>query len=122
MRVDDFLARQEDRLQIGSERAGTRDSARSHHAGLRRPVSRIDRGNEPGTVEIYITHYGAAQLPTKTKGGSPEDWQWQATPPNPELEAEFLSRIMVRFGTPTEVAAAAVTTTQQPVAPRAHIE
>jgi outer membrane protein assembly factor BamC len=84
--------------------------------------TRIERGNEPGTVEIYITHYGAAQLPTKTKGGSPEDWQWQATPPNPELEAEFLSRIMVRFGTPTEVAAAAVTTAQQPLAPRAHIE
>src|SRR5438105_6995281 len=46
--------------------------------------TRIERGNESGTVEIYITHYGAAQLPTKTKGGSPEDWQWQATPPNPE--------------------------------------
>ena len=84
--------------------------------------TRIERGSEPGTVEIYVTHYGAAQLPTKTKGGSPEDWQWQATPPNPELEAEFLSRIMVRFGTPTQVAAAAVATPQQPPAPRARIE
>jgi outer membrane protein assembly factor BamC len=72
-------------------------------------------------VEIYVTHYGAAQLPTKTKGGSPEDWQWQATPPNPDLEAEFLSRIMVSFGTPTEVATAAVAAAQ-PVPPRARIE
>jgi outer membrane protein assembly factor BamC len=83
--------------------------------------TRIERGTEPGTVEIYVTHYGAAQLPTKTKGGSPEDWQWQATPPNPDLEAEFLSRIMVSFGTPTEVATAAVAAAQ-PVPPRARIE
>ena len=82
--------------------------------------TRIERGSEPGTVEIYVTHYGAAQLPTKTKGASPEDWVWQPTPPNPELEAEFLSRIMARFGTPTEVASAAVAGT--PEAPRARIE
>ena len=70
--------------------------------------TRIERGSEPGTVEIYISHQGAAQLPTKTKGGSPEDWVWQPTPPDPELEAEFLSRLMVRFGTPTDVATTAV--------------
>jgi outer membrane protein assembly factor BamC len=33
---------------------------------------------------------------------------WQPTPPDPELEAEFLSRLMVRFGTPTDVAVTAV--------------
>ena len=82
--------------------------------------TRIERGSEPGTVEIYVTHYGAAQMPTKTKGGSPEDWVWQPTPPNPELEAEFLSRIMMRFGTPTEVASAAVA--GAPATPRARIE
>ena len=83
--------------------------------------TRIERGSEPGTVEIYITHKGAAQLPTKTKGGSPEDWVWQTTPPNPELEAEFLSRLMVRFGTPEPAAATAVAgLSTQP--PRARIE
>jgi outer membrane protein assembly factor BamC len=70
--------------------------------------TRIERGIEPGTVEIYISHQGAAQLPTKNKGGSPEDWVWQPTPPDPELEAELLSRLMVRFGTPADVAASAV--------------
>ena len=83
--------------------------------------TRIEHGSEPGTVEIYITHKGAAQLPTKTKGGSPEDWVWQTTPPNPELEAEFLSRLMVRFGTPEPAAATAVAgLSTQP--PRARIE
>jgi len=63
--------------------------------------TRIERGTEPGTVEIYISHRGAAQLPTKTdKGGVGEDWTWQQVPPNPELEAEFLSRLMTAFGTP----------------------
>ena len=70
--------------------------------------TRIERGSEQGTVEIYISHRGSAQVPTKTKGGSPEDWQWQPAPPNPELEAEFLQRIMVKLGTPQAQAAAAV--------------
>jgi outer membrane protein assembly factor BamC len=70
--------------------------------------SRIERGTEPGTVEIYISHRGAAQLPSKTSGGSPEDWNWQILPPNPELEAEFLERLMLAFGTPAPKAAEAV--------------
>jgi outer membrane protein assembly factor BamC len=82
--------------------------------------TRIERGTEPGTVEVYITHYGAEQVATKTKGGSPEDWQWMPTPPNPELEAEFLARAMVKFGTATEVAQAAVAAPTQP--PRARVE
>jgi len=83
--------------------------------------TRLEYGSEPGTVEIYITHKGAAQLPTKTKGGSPEDWTWQTTPPNPELESEFLSRLMIRFGTTPPAAATAVAgLAAQP--PRARIE
>ena len=32
--------------------------------------TRIERGTEPGTVEIFISHRGAAQQPTKTNKGS----------------------------------------------------
>jgi outer membrane protein assembly factor BamC len=86
--------------------------------------SRIEQGSEPGTVEIYITHYGAVQVATKpdsrlTKSG--DDFQWQPTPPDPELEAEFLSKLMLKFGTAPPVAAAAVAALPtQPV--RARIE
>ncbi|TMG84455.1 MAG: outer membrane protein assembly factor BamC [Betaproteobacteria bacterium] len=62
--------------------------------------SRIERGSEPGTVEIYISHRGAQQIPTKYTQGAGEDWVWAATPPNPELEAEMLGRLMLAFGTP----------------------
>jgi outer membrane protein assembly factor BamC len=74
--------------------------------------TRIERGTEPGTVEIYISHRGAAQLPTKTNKGTAEDFQWQATPSNPGLEAEFLSRMMVAFGASEEKASEAVAAVQ----------
>jgi outer membrane protein assembly factor BamC len=71
--------------------------------------TRIERGSEPGTVEIYVSHRGSEQKPMKTgSGGSPEDWNWTPTPPNPQLEAEFLERLMVALGTPAPAAAQAV--------------
>ena len=83
--------------------------------------TRIERGTEPGTVEIYISHRGAAQLPTKNDHGVPEDFVWQPVPPNPELEAEFLGRLMIAFGTPEPQATQALVTVAK--APdRAHIE
>jgi outer membrane protein assembly factor BamC len=60
--------------------------------------SRIERGTEPGTVEIFISHRGAAQLPARIKEGAGEDYQWRETPPDPALEAEFLARLMIAFG------------------------
>jgi outer membrane protein assembly factor BamC len=72
--------------------------------------SRIERGTEPGTVEIFVSHRGAAQLPTKLSQGVGEDWNWTLVPPNPELEAEFLERLMLAFGTPAPQAAEAVAT------------
>jgi outer membrane protein assembly factor BamC len=71
--------------------------------------TRIERGSEPGTVEIYISHRGAEQRPMKTgQGGSPEDWTWTPSPPNPQLEAEFLERLLVAIGTPAQAATQAV--------------
>ncbi len=88
--------------------------------------TRIERGNEPGTVEIYISHRGAEQVPTgyiDNRQNSPSGFTWAVTPPDPGLEAEMLSRLMIRFGTPPPEATAAV---QPPVAPagteRARVE
>ena len=71
--------------------------------------SRIERGTEPGTIDIFVSHRGAAQLPTKISQGAGEDWVWTPMPPNPEIEAEFLERLMLAFGTPAPQAAQAVT-------------
>jgi outer membrane protein assembly factor BamC len=71
--------------------------------------TRIERGSEPGTVEIYISHRGSEQRPMKiSQGGSPEDWTWTPSPPNPQLEAEFLERLMLALGTPAPVVAQAL--------------
>src|SRR5437667_1020768 len=82
--------------------------------------SRIERGSEAGTIEIYISHRGAEQVATKKSQGLGEDWVWAASPPNPELEAEMLSRLMLAFGTPAAKAEQAVAGTIAP--DRARIE
>lgn len=60
--------------------------------------TRVERGSEPGTVEIYLSHRGMEQLPTTTTGGSPAAFAWAVLPPNPGLESEFLTRLLIRFG------------------------
>jgi outer membrane protein assembly factor BamC len=71
--------------------------------------SRIERGAETGTIEIYLSHRGMEQVPTgKIDGSSPAAFAWALMPPNPDLEAEMLTRLMVRFGTSEPQAVAAV--------------
>ena len=84
--------------------------------------ARVERGAEPGTVEIYIAHRGMEQVPTaKIDNSSPAAFAWALMPPNPSLEAEMLTRLMVKFGTSEPQAAAAVAqSTAQP--DRARVE
>ncbi|MEO8754520.1 MAG: outer membrane protein assembly factor BamC, partial [Casimicrobiaceae bacterium] len=71
--------------------------------------TRIERGAEAGTVEIFISHRGMEQVPTgKIDNSSPAAFAWAVMPPNPSLEAEMLTRLMMKFGTPEPVARAAV--------------
>jgi outer membrane protein assembly factor BamC len=71
--------------------------------------TRIERGAEPGTVEVFISHRGMEQVPTgKIDNSSPAAFVWAVMPPNPSLEAEMLTRLMMKFGTPEPMARAAV--------------
>lgn len=60
--------------------------------------TRVERGNEPGTVEIYVSHRGMEQMPTAMSDHAPVAFAWAVLPPNPDLEAELLTRMLVRFG------------------------
>ena len=84
--------------------------------------TRIERGAEQGTVEIYISHRGMEQVPTgKIDNSSPAAFAWAVMPPNPGLEAEMLTRLMTKFGAPESEARTAVV--QAAIAPeRARIE
>lgn len=56
--------------------------------------TRLERGSN-GTTEIYISHRGAEEVLT---GTDKETTVWTARPSDPDLEAEFLSRLMVALG------------------------
>ena len=60
--------------------------------------TRLERGAD-GTTEIYISHRSAQEVLT---GSNKETTVWTPRPADPELEAEFLSRLMARFGVETE--------------------
>ena len=57
--------------------------------------TRLERGVEPGTTEIYVSHRGMEEVYVTAEQ---EKTMWQPRPPDPGLEAEMLGRLMARFG------------------------
>ena len=70
--------------------------------------TRIERGIEPGTVEIFISARAMEQVPTTTIDHAGAAFVWAVVPPNPEVEAEMLTRMMMKFGAPETAARTAV--------------
>jgi outer membrane protein assembly factor BamC len=69
--------------------------------------TRIERGNEPGTVDIYVRIAGRNRFPpARSTMSRRRASRGQVMPPDPGLEAEMLARLMLRFGA-TEAQAAA---------------
>ena len=64
--------------------------------------TRLERTPTGGT-EVYISHRGMMELYVSEER---TQTMWQPRPADPELEAEFLRRLMVRLGTPEEQAKA----------------
>ncbi len=63
--------------------------------------TRLERGAQSGTTEIYISHRGMEEVYiTKDQ----DQLRWQPRKPDPDLEAEMLRRMMVRFGVDGEQA------------------
>jgi outer membrane protein assembly factor BamC len=74
--------------------------------------TRLERGSEPGTTEIYISHRGMEEVYTTS---AHEQTKWQPRPPDPDLEAEMLRRLMLSFGVKQERAKADIAAAQAPV-------
>lgn len=66
--------------------------------------TRLER-NAKGETEIFISHRGMEEVTTKDSA------VWQPRASDPELENEFLRRLMVKLGTPVAEAAAQVAQT-----------
>jgi outer membrane protein assembly factor BamC len=58
--------------------------------------TRLDRSADGKATEVYITHRGMVEV--FVGPATDVDTRWQPRPPDPELEAEFMRRLMVRFG------------------------
>ena len=62
--------------------------------------TRLERTASGGT-EIFISHRGMIEVVTSSSGTSTST-AWQSRPADPELEAEFLRRLMVQLGVSQE--------------------
>lgn len=72
--------------------------------------TRLERSASGGT-EIYVSHRGMIEVYATNQK---DQTVWQPRPSDPELEAEFLRRLMVRLGAPqTQAQAAAATAPAQ---------
>lgn len=74
--------------------------------------TRLER-NASGGTEIFISHRGMIEVYSNTQK---DQTVWQPRPSDPELEAEFLRRLMVALGAPqaqAQVAAAAAQPTSR---------
>ena len=70
--------------------------------------TRLERTVNGGT-EIFISHRGMVEVVSTTfNPGGTNPTIWQSSPANPELEAEFLRRLMVKLGVTQEQSKALV--------------
>jgi outer membrane protein assembly factor BamC len=72
--------------------------------------TRLER-NEDGGSEIYVSHRGMIEVATADRVRL--QTAWSPRPADPELEAEFLRRLMVRLGTQEEKAKQLVATSAE---------
>ena len=77
--------------------------------------TRLERSPDGGT-EIYISHRGMVEVFSNERK---DQTTWQPRPADPELETEFLRRLMVKLGVPQEQARAQAASTTVPSAARA---
>ena len=88
----DFIRKTIGRVLDGLYSTGERDRFRT----------RIER-NAQGGVEIYITHRGMVETYSSERK---DQTIWQPRPADPELEIEFMRRLMLKFGGASTAAAA----------------
>ena len=79
----DFIRRTLGKLIDSLYSTGERDKFRT----------RLER-NDDGSTDIFISHRGAQE---ELVGSNKDSTVWTARPSDPELEAEFLSRLLVRL-------------------------
>ena len=96
----DFIRRTIGRLFESAYTSSERDQFRT----------RVERVPGGGT-EIYITHRGMEEAYTSNQR---DNTAWRPRPVDPQIEAEYLSRLMVKLGTREDAARSAVAAASEP--------
>lgn len=65
---------------------------------------RLERGKEPGTTEIYLSHRGMVETIVGNDTSGVGETRWQPRPSDPDLEAEMLRLLMASLGVKEEKA------------------
>ena len=102
----DIIRRTVGRLIDGMYSTGTRDKYRT----------RLEKGVEPGTTEIFVSHRGMEEVYTNQ---NQDTTKWQPRKNDKELEAEMLNRMMAKLGVPETTRVAAAPGTSPAAAPSA---
>lgn len=63
---------------------------------------RLERGEKPGTTEVFISHQGVEEI--LIAGDGDNDTKWGPRPADPGLESEMLKRMMIFLGVRPEQA------------------
>lgn len=71
--------------------------------------TRVERSTS-GATEVFISHRGMVEVYRQESGAKSNETVWQPRPADPELEAEFLRRLMVKLGVSQEQSRALLAT------------
>ena len=82
--------------------------------------TRLERGTQSGTTEVYISHRGMQEV--YTDSARKEETMWQPRPPDVNLEVEMLGRLMTRFGVEQQRVKAQLAARGAPVQQRASLD
>ena len=83
---------------------------------------RLERGKEPGTTEIYLSHRGMIETLISSDSSGIGETRWQSRPSDPDLEAEMLRLLMASLGVKEEKAASMIASVAEtPVPERAKL-
>jgi outer membrane protein assembly factor BamC len=69
---------------------------------------RVEPGRIAGTSEIYLTHKGMIEKVVSDNGVDAVQTVWEATPPDANIEAEMLAKLMVALGATEATASTSV--------------
>lgn len=113
----------ENRANVGDtfQRALTRWLGSLYATGLRDKYRiRLERGVEPDTTEVYLTHQGMEEV-VAVHTGTDIRTMWQPRASDSELEAELLRRLMVHLGATEDRAKSELARTAEPAPERARL-